>query len=488
MEAAREYLRVSMDLSGRLRSVEEQHTENEAAAKDRGWDLLPPYGESTAVSASRFGSTRRGGFEKLLADLESDRFGAGILILWEPKRGSRRVSEWARLIELCDDRGVQVFVTSHRRMYDMQDPRDRRALQLESVDGEYDSAQKSEAIRRAIGANAAAGKPHARTPFGYRRRYEVNSGGKRILVAQEPDAAEAPVVREIFDRLYRGHTLKAICRDFDARGIRTRHGKPWDPSKLRQVALRPIYCGLRVHAPGTRHRDLTGAVEATWPALIDRHIYFAVRSMLMDPARKTTRPGRGIHLLSQIVACDVCGAPLSTTYRYGNGREYQCRAGSHVRVIADDLDQYATAAIFAYLSRDDVLADLRRSMAGQDDQEINEVRGRLAEARAELNELRAAVSAGKLSVGSLVAAEPGILTRIDDLEARERELSTPPALAGLVGDDIRERWDGMPMSAKREVARMLLSPSMLGQLRVGRGRNTGGQMVTSAAERVKWAR
>jgi site-specific DNA recombinase len=208
----------------------------------------------------------------------------------------------------------------------------------------------------------------------------------------------------------------------------------------------------------------------------------------MDPARKTTRPGRGIHLLSQIVACDVCGAPLSTTYRYGNGREYQCRAGSHVRVIADDLDQYATAAIFAYLSRDDVLADLRRSMAGQDDQEINEVRGRLAEARAELNELRAAVSAGKLSVGSLVAAEPGILTRIDDLEARERELSTPPALAGLVGDDIRERWDGMPMSAKREVARMLLSPSVLGQLRVGRGRNTGGQMVTSAAERVKWAR
>ena len=46
-------------------------------------------------------SLRLAGFAGLLADLDADRFGAGVLVLWESSRGSRKVSEWCALIEAC---------------------------------------------------------------------------------------------------------------------------------------------------------------------------------------------------------------------------------------------------------------------------------------------------------------------------------------------------------------------------------------------------
>ena len=121
---AREYLRVSLDRSGRQRSNEDQHTDNERAAETHGWRLAKPYRD--VGSASRFASKRRDDFDRLVADLQADRFGAGVLILWESSRGSRRLSEWALFLELLEERQVLVHVTSHARTYDLTNPRDRR--------------------------------------------------------------------------------------------------------------------------------------------------------------------------------------------------------------------------------------------------------------------------------------------------------------------------------------------------------------------------
>ena len=89
---AREYLRVSQDRSGRQRSVEETHDDNQRAATAQGFTLGEPYREQHAVSASRYSTKTRDAFRQLLADLEADRFGAQVLILWESSRGSRRAA------------------------------------------------------------------------------------------------------------------------------------------------------------------------------------------------------------------------------------------------------------------------------------------------------------------------------------------------------------------------------------------------------------
>lgn len=481
----REYLRVSVDRSGRARSVEEQHHDNLRAAEPHGVSINGSSYSDVSLSASRYATRVRGDFARLLADLEAGRFGAEVLVLWESSRGSRRVGEWATLLDLLEDAGVKVLVTTHNRIYDPGNWRDRKSLLEDAVDNEADSAKKSDAILRAAAATAARGEPHGRTPFGYRRLYDPVT---RRLIAQEPEPAEAAVVAELFARLRAGHSLKAIDRDFRARGIATRSGKPFDAQHLRDLALRPLYCGLRVHTPGNRNGRYQGpldsAVEAVWPGLVSKEEFFAVRALLQDPARRTSRPGRGKHLLSLIALCDPCGGWLSVSYRNAR-REYQCRDRSCVRIDADDLDGYAEQVMLAYLARPSVIKGLRA--APEDGGELAKVRGDLAAARAELADWRAAARTRKVSLESFAAIEPGLLAAITALEVREGELVIPPALTVIApGEDVALRWQAAPMSARRQVARMLCSPAILGTLRLGRSPSPGHR--AAAVDRGVWQR
>ncbi|HEY3005866.1 MAG TPA: recombinase family protein, partial [Kribbellaceae bacterium] len=217
----REYLRVSKDRSGRSRSTGEQHDDNEREAARIGVSLAAAYRDDDR-SASRYARKTRDDFEKLIKDLENDRFGADLLMLWESSRGSRKVSEWVLLIELCEQRGVRIHVTTHGRTYDPANGRDRRSLLEDSVDSEHEAWKISERTKRSMAANARDGKPHGRVPYGYRRRYDPSNGR---LLGQEPDPVEAVAVRELFDRIHAGDSFRGIARDFAERGIVNRSGR-----------------------------------------------------------------------------------------------------------------------------------------------------------------------------------------------------------------------------------------------------------------------
>ncbi len=442
---AREYLRVSDDPDGTMKSPDEQHEENERAAKTNRWTLGEPYAEAEAISASRFSSKRRPDFDRLCADLEAGTFGADLLILWESSRGSRKLSEWAAFLELLEGSGVLVHVTSHGHTYDLSRPRDRRSLQEDGVDSEYESGKTSERVRRAMTGNATAGKPHGRVPYGYRRRYDPVT---RKLIAQEPDPGEAAVVREMYERLRQGHSLKAIAADLNDRGVRTRPpqpcgesckrkhehvqpgtpGREWSPQHVRNVVLRPLYGALRVHQPGKHHGTYLGpldeATAATWPPLVDSRTFYAVRELLLSPARTTTRAGRGVHLLSMIAVCGVCGSPLSATERR-RYREYQCHRSACVHISADDLDEYTTKVMLAYLASPETIAGLRSEP--EDSTELARVRADLSAARAEVAALRKAVKQGKLSTATLVELEPALVARAEGLASGSARSSPRPS-------------------------------------------------------------
>lgn len=71
------------------------------------------------------------------------------------------------------------------------------------------------------------------------------------------------------------------------------------------------------------------------------------------------------------------------------------------------------------------------------------------------------MAAGTVSVATLVRAELTLLAEMTTLEAREKELSTSSALRGLIepGADVARRWETAPISTRREIARILLTPS-----------------------------
>lgn len=93
-------------------------------------------------------------------------------MIWESSRGSRRGRKWVDLLELRERRSVSIHVVTHNRTYDPANGRDRRSLLEDAVDGEYESSKISARMRRAVAANAVAGWPGGRVPYGYRRVFD----------------------------------------------------------------------------------------------------------------------------------------------------------------------------------------------------------------------------------------------------------------------------------------------------------------------------
>ena len=489
-EVAREYLRVSQDKAGKLESPEEQHDENAEHAARNGWLLGDPYAEAEAVSASRYAAKERDEFARLLADLRSGRFAAGVLILWESSRGSRQVGEWVALIEACETAAVGIYVTTHGRRYDPANARDRRSLLEDAIDSEYDSAKTRTRVIRSMTARARNGEPHGPVRYGYARVYDA---ANRRLFTEHLQPGEAENIAELFRRLHAGDTLKAIERDWAGRGIVTRGTKrvpphPFTHQDLRAMGLNPAYAGLRVRQPkGTVRRldFIDGAVPAKWPAIVDTVLFHSVRDILTSPARMTSRPGRGKHLLSLIAGCGECPGLLSVWYRHGV-RCYACRDRGCVMVSADDLDSVAVPIVHGWLSGPGTAETLRPSEGGFP--ELGAVRAEIVEAAAALADWRRRAGLRKVTAESFEAVEPVILAEIGRLEERERALSVPSELEGWAGppEAVMERWNNSEMAGRRMIARAVLSPRRVGVLRVARvGARGKWSPSVPAAERIR---
>jgi site-specific DNA recombinase len=469
---------------GKDRSIAEQLASGHERAGREGWKLVATY--SDKVSASRYSTKVRDDWAKLLTALE--RPDVAVLWLWESSRGDRKLSSWAAMLETCRDHKVQIFVETDRRLYDTARARDWRTLAEDGVDNAYESDKTSERTTRAMQANADSGVPHSIAPYGYRHLHDAK--GRFTERVKEP--TEAVNIEELFRRIRKGHSFREIARDWEERGILTRTGKPFSPQHLRHLAMNPAYTALRVHltvddrkAENGRDR-LDTASEGDWKPIIKRPEFYAVREILTNPARKTTRPGRAVHLLSVSTAarCGVCDSPFATEHRpVGDTRVwmYFCQKSGHVRIPEADLDALATDAIVAYLARPDTY---KLFAEPQDEPELDRVRGELATLRSQRRELSDAITKRGKSVTWALEADDKLSASITELEERERELAAPPRLAGLIepGPDVAQRWEAAPVSARREVAQIVLAPSHLGVMKVQRGRGI------PAYKRVTWER
>lgn len=474
----REYRRVSLDRSGRRKSNEQQGADNARVAPRFGITIVgEPYED--VGSASDYSLKIRDDFERLIEDLRRDRFDAEFLILWESSRGSRQIGEWVTLIELLKLRHIKVLVTTHDRTYDPHNERDERSLLEDAVTSQYESRLTSKRIRRDHADNAAKGRPHAAIRWGYRRVYDPKTGH---LLGEEIVEDEATLYRELMDRIVAGHSLYSIRRDWEARGIRTRGGRLFSHTVLRQMAMNEAYIGVRIHAPGANGKrgprfEMIRS-EAVWEPVVSKTTFLAVQKILTAPERKTARPGRGVHLLSMIVRCDVCGAGLTVNFTRGSAGRYRCRDMGHVTVAQAELDNLAEKAIVAFLANPVMYGLLPRDDE-KADAELGAVREELAAVRLQLRQLAAGVAALKVSVELASQAEPGLRRRAGELEEREREILTPSVVLSAIppGPDAARRWGEALMPARRTVAAELLRPEWLGEWRVARLPSPGAKGV-----------
>lgn len=442
------YLRKSTKDEGR--SVDRQLAELTEAAEGEelivGRVFVDP-----DFSASRYRRRERPDYAALLAHIRGgDCRMIGIL---EASRGSRDLTEWSTLLDLCRKLDVRIWVRAHERIYDLSRRRDWRALADEGLDAADESEKISERVRSGKRKAAREGRPPGRLQFGFTRTYDE----KGKFAEQLPHPEQAPIVAEMVRRVAAGEPLAAIACALNVCGVMMPGGQPWAGRFVRQTVLSPAYAGRRVH----RGEDVG---PAAWEPIVDVDQWRTAVAVLTRPERRSTTRGTALaHWLTGAVLCGACRkARLRAATRGASGKpmRYTCDACGRLYVAGKPLEDAVERAVLARLTMPDALSAFQPRA---EDATAREAEKTVQALRERLDAHYAEAAEGRLSARGLTIVEGRILAEIESAEARVRRLTLPAVLANVDPADVVARWADFPPATKRSyvmaLAELVVAPA-----------------------------
>lgn len=466
------YTRVSKDTSGEARSPAEQEAECRAWAEREGWQVVAVESD-VSMSASRFARVReRPGYLAARRRLDAD--DVDLLVCWESSRASRDMAELIALRDACRDAGKRLAYSG--RVFDPRRGDDAFMIGLDGLLAEKASAETRDRVLRGVRANAERGRPHGKLLYGYAREYDA--AGRYVRTVERPE--QAAVVREIGERLLRGHSVREIASDLSDRGIPTsRPSRPgshlagaWSVQSVRRIAMNPGYAAMRVH-----RGEVVGTAD--WPALISEADHGRLVALLTAPERKVTRPGAARHLITGVGRCGVCGGPVGVLRNRGRWASYCCNTRGCLRTARSQprVDELVTSVVLARLA----LPDAASLIVQVDESELRAAEDEAASLRARLDGFIASAAAGELSPATLAGVEARLRPQIAEAERRARPPLPPGAVAELIeAADPAMVWAKLPEAEKRAVVGTLLDSVTI--LPVGKG----GHVFRPESVRITW--
>jgi len=289
------YLRISDDDDGRSTATARQAEDCKRYAATKGWEVADTF-EDIDVSAYQR-TAKRPEFERMLEAVRTHEI-AGVLA-WKMDRISRRPKDLVRLDEVCEAAGG--FIATVTEGINTSEATGQFVSMMLVSMAQMESANTSMRVKRAIAANAAAGKPSpgGRKAFGY-------SVDRMTLVP-----AEAALVKEAADRILGGESLRGITTVWKVRGVAA-----MGHTTLRRVLLSALISGQREY-----RGEFT---DGTFPAIITPQESARLRAILTDPARRKMAGNSRSYLLSGFLRCGRCGERMVARPTAHKVRRYIC--------------------------------------------------------------------------------------------------------------------------------------------------------------------
>ncbi len=281
--------------------------------KHDGWVMLPTdYSDGGYTGAN----VERPALQRLLADVEAGKI--DVILTYKIDRLSRSLLDFAKLMEVFDERGVAfVSVTQH---FDSSTPMGRLTVNVLMSFSQYEREIIGERIRDKVAAAKRRGKFTGGTPpLGY----DVDSENRRLVVNPE----EAKVVRHIFKRFTETGSPLTVARELNAKGITTkswmtkrgvfREGTPWHRLHIHRVLNNKTYIGEVIHKDKTYPGEHDPIIpEKTWwkaHQVIDNNVKtHAQHARAKEPS-----------LLRGIIRCGACDAAMSPVSSQSRGKYYR---------------------------------------------------------------------------------------------------------------------------------------------------------------------
>jgi site-specific DNA recombinase len=443
------YCRISEDRHGTGQKVEDQEADCRRLAERLDLGVVEVYVDNDLTAHK--GSRRyrdRPGYRDLLTAIRAGQVDA--VLATETERLHRDSRELLDYIDACQPYDVPTYTVRAGNL-DLSTSSGRMVAKILAAKAEHEVEVMKDRMRAArlhkIGRGEWVG---GRRPFGY------ECDGRTV------NQTEAGALQWAADQVLAGVSLAATCNGLNARGSRTATGKPWQPTELRRVLLRPRNAGLVVH-----RGQVVGRAE--WPAILSEDTWRGVCAVLGDPARRTNTTTARQWLLSGLARCGapvgdtICGSPVrSTSPGSSRGRRtkpgYTCRSGKHVVRDAAAMDELIEAVILERLSRPDA-ADL---LAPDQSGDVAALHTRDAALRARLDELGRLYGEGAIDAAQLAQGTAAIRHQREQITVQLAAASRGSVLAGVAdAADPAKVWAGLDLSRKRAIIDVLIDVVIL---------------------------
>jgi hypothetical protein len=314
---------------------------------------------------------------------------------------------------------------------DLGSPEGRLQARMLGTLARYESEHRSDRVKRALAQAAERGTSHGGLrPYGWHRDGTL-------------DPAEAQVVAELTRRVIGGESCRSLAAELRARGVASVSGVPWTANSVKNTVIRARNAGLRVH-----RGEVVGA--GNWPAIVDRESWEAATALLTDPARRTSPGGTPTRLLSGLMGCGTCGAPVrSGGYKEGVA-VYRCSSGSHVRRRVELVDGVVERYLMALLDREGVGAPTPATAPP-------DLRGKAEAVRLRLEQLEDKYADGDMSRAGYIRNRDRLAAKLADLERQEALTRVPGPLEGVTP----ARWAALSLERRRAVVAYLVDVTLL---------------------------
>lgn len=314
------YCRVSTDEEAQVNALGNQIAECEGCIKKMGWRLVDSY-----IDEGKSGTSvkKRDEYQRLVRDLEGPKY--DVIVIKSQDRLMRNTKEWYLFVDKLVSNQKQLYFYLENKFYTADDA---LITGIKAILAEEYSRELSKKINNAHRNRQEAGSTVLLTSatWGYKK---VN---KQVVV----DAAEAEVVRLMFELCAEGYGSRSISKILSNKGIYSRTGKPFPEVTIRKIIRNPLFKGTVVmnkRSVDFQTKRTTRNPQEEWkvhenavPAIVSEALWEEANRR-MDQRRRTVKSAEfgermigknmGKHELSGKILCGDCGSTYWRRYRRG---------------------------------------------------------------------------------------------------------------------------------------------------------------------------
>ncbi|CAC8251940.1 TPA: recombinase family protein [Staphylococcus aureus] len=358
------YIRVSTERQVEGYSIEGQITQIEQYCQFNGYELVDIYADR-GISGK---SMNRPELQRMLNDAKNGKLDC--VMVYKTNRLARNTSDLLTIVEELHRQNVEFFSLSERM--EVKNSTGKLMLQILASFSEFERNTILENIYTGQHQRALEGYYQGNLPLGYNN---IPDNKKELMINQH----EANIVKYIFESYAKGHGYRKIANALNHKGYVTKKGNPFSISAVTYILSNPFYIGKIQFAKykdwnDKRRKGLNDKpviAEGKHAPIIGKDLWDKVQARKKQVSEKPQVHGKGTNLLTGIIRCPQCGAPMAasnTTNTLKDGtkkriRYYSCsnfrNKGSKVcsanSVRAEVIEKYVMDQILEIVKSDKVL-------------------------------------------------------------------------------------------------------------------------------------